>query len=144
MNRLWDQPGVPHREWRQLFVEDRGYGEVKCQMCGNEDIRYLHRMTHGEYPHQLDVGVVCASKMAGEYVRDTERHLRNRAGRRERWLERAWRRRVMRVAMMSAFRHAEFAADFFLSGSGLGSSSALQKSYASVDDERETLCRICR
>lgn len=62
-------------------------------MCGREEIRYVHHMSHAQYPHVIDAGCVCAEKMEDDYVnpRRREQDLKNVAGRRKRWLTRKWK-----------------------------------------------------
>ncbi|WP_461318871.1 hypothetical protein [Bradyrhizobium barranii] len=64
-----------------------------CEMCEARDIRYVHVMSHPNFEGTLDVGCVCAERMAEDYVRPREREkaLRNAASRKGRWLKRAWR-----------------------------------------------------
>jgi len=98
----WDTAGVPHKGWTCVDVIDlRADGEpadetdyATCQMCGNEKIRYVHIMEHPDLEEQFEVGCVCAEKMSDNYEgpRRREAKLRNRAARRTRWLQRAWRR----------------------------------------------------
>lgn len=98
---LWNQQGVPHKGWQcvdtvDLRPDGQSAGETdyaECQMCGNEKIRYVHYMTHIDYPRQLEVGCVCAEKMSGDYVTPKEREakLRSRAQRRAHWLRRKWK-----------------------------------------------------
>lgn len=106
---LWDQPGIPHKGWQCVDVIDIFKDDVynvalpdftsvdrnyeTCQMCGRENIRYVHVMEHNEYDSQLRVGCVCAQKMSGDYVgpRDREQKLKNRAARRSKWFKRSWR-----------------------------------------------------
>jgi hypothetical protein len=51
-------------------------------------------MSHRSWPNDLRVGVVCAEAMEGDYATPhaRERHLRNLAKQRARWLTRRWRR----------------------------------------------------
>jgi len=114
MSNLWDQPGVPHKGWRCIDVIDiRADGSsadetdyATCQMCGNERIRYVHIMEHDEFD-RLEVGCICAEKMSGDYVnpRQTEAVLRNRAGRKAKWLKRKWRRSAKGNAFINAEGH---------------------------------------
>jgi hypothetical protein len=98
MSGLWSQPGVPHKGWRCVDVDDLrppegdDYEHATCQMCLNEKLRFVHTMEHDEYPVKLEVGCVCAEKMAEEYDgKAREQHLRNRAARKSKWLTRKWR-----------------------------------------------------
>jgi len=100
MSNLWDKPGVPHKGWhlagvRDLRedgadVEDTNY--ATCEMCGHEQVRYVHSMEHPDYP-PLEVGCICAEKMSGDYTNPKllETKLRNRAARKSKWLSRRWR-----------------------------------------------------
>lgn len=89
----WSQPGIPHRGWTCVDVEDLGEPSVTCEMCESQEIRYVHHMAHPNYPGQLACGCVCAGRMEEDYVgaQERERVLRNAAGRKRRWLNRAWR-----------------------------------------------------
>ena len=99
--KLWYTPGVPHKGWECDTVYDiRKDGSSPeeadyevCQMCGNERIRYVHVMSHPEYPKSLNVGCICAEKMSDDYVgpKKREKNLRNIASRRSNWLKRKWR-----------------------------------------------------
>lgn len=99
--KLWDTPGVPHKGWECDTVYDiREDGSSPdetdyevCQMCGNERIRFVHVMSHTQYPDELNVGCVCAEKMSNDYVgpKNKEKTLRNKASRRGKWLTRKWR-----------------------------------------------------
>lgn len=90
---LWNQEGIPHKGWNHVNVIDMGEAIEKCQMCGKEDIRYVHIMEHADYVEDLRVGCVCAEKMSNDYdrPREKEQKLRNRAARRTKWLTRTWR-----------------------------------------------------
>ena len=88
----WSQPGVPHRGWHCVDVEDFGEPSQLCQMCEGVDIRYVHRMQHPDYPDVLAVGCVCAEHMEEDYAgpRRREEHLRSAARRRASWARRGW------------------------------------------------------
>lgn len=98
MADLWSQPGVPHKGWRCISVDDLlppeggDYEPGVCEMCHNEKLRFIHTMKHDDYPNQLEVGCVCAEKMAEGYDgKKCEQRLKNRAVRRSKWLTRKWR-----------------------------------------------------
>lgn len=42
MSSLWDQPGVPHKGWVCVGLEDLEAPDGDCEMCGKEAIRYVH------------------------------------------------------------------------------------------------------
>ena len=93
---MWDQPGVPHRAWRCVDVEDLGAADPRytpgtCEMCGKHPLRFIHTMEHDNYG-PLDVGSVCAVKMATDYdAKAAEKKLKSKAGMKSRWLSRQWR-----------------------------------------------------
>jgi hypothetical protein len=98
---LWDNPGIPHKGWVCIDMEDLGECEEfeepiyeKCQMCGKEDIRFVHIMKHSEVGI-LRVGCNCAAKMeedpSNPRKRDTE--CKNKASRRKSFLNKQWRAR---------------------------------------------------
>lgn len=90
---LWDQPGVPHKGWRCIGVVDLGeddpdYTPAICEMCRRAEIRYVHTMEHDDH-RNLDVGCVCAEKMAIGYDgKRAEKTLRSKAAMKARWLNR--------------------------------------------------------
>lgn len=95
---LWDNKGMPHKGWSCSGMEDLGAPDGQCEMCGKEEIRYVHFMQHSEVKGTISVGCVCAEKMEEEYgndrsaARQREAKLKNAAGRRERWPAlQAWR-----------------------------------------------------
>lgn len=93
MNGLWDSREVPHRGWECVDVSDLASPTGVCEMCLNEEVRYLHLMRHPLWPTTVQAGRV----RAGHMEEDTEapiareRQLRNRAARRTHWLSRRWR-----------------------------------------------------
>lgn len=99
MTGLWDIPSVPHKGWQCINVVDLNPDDeedcdyASCEMCGREQIRFVHQMQHPGYPSGLDVGRVCAQKMSDDYIgpRSKEKQLLNKSTRRKRWLSRNWR-----------------------------------------------------
>lgn len=89
----WAKAGVPRKGWTCTSMEDLGAPDAVCEMCENQDIRYVHYMEHPEYPGVLGVGCVCAGHMERDYegARKRETQYRNVAQRRSRWLARRWR-----------------------------------------------------
>jgi len=81
----WSQPGVPHRGWVCVDVEDLGSPSAICEMCETAEIRYVHHMQHDDYLAGLGVGCICAENMEQDYVgpRLREKRLRQRAQRRQ-------------------------------------------------------------
>lgn len=89
----WAQPGVPHKGWQCVDVEDLGEPSAICEMCEAHEIRYVHHMQHPAYSDILGCGCVCAGHMENDYegARLREKGLRNASSRRQRWLTRDWR-----------------------------------------------------
>ena len=90
----WTQPGVPHKGWICVDIEDLGSPDHVCQMCEVQDVRYVHVMKHAGYAETLRVGCNCAGHMEGDSARarDREAGFKVSCGRRARWLSREWRR----------------------------------------------------
>lgn len=96
----WDRPGIPHKGWEYIGMEDLGEeccpGEEipyeQCDMCGNEKIRYVHIMKHPDIKGEFRVGCDCASNMAENYMdpERNERDLRNRSNRRKNFMKQEW------------------------------------------------------
>jgi hypothetical protein len=88
----WSQPGLPHRGWVCVDVEDLGSPSVICEMCEAAEIRYVHHMQHADYLRGLGVGCVFAENMEQDYVGPwlCEIALRQRATRRCTWGRRQW------------------------------------------------------
>ena len=96
----WDKPGIPHKGWEYVSMEDLGEdirsGESipyeRCEMCEKERIRYVHILRHPEYDGELRVGCICASKMIEDYAapRKKERNQKNRANRKGNFMKRSW------------------------------------------------------
>ena len=93
MSGKWEQPGVPHKGWTCIGVEDLETLDAVCEMCETREIRYVHYMEHPNYPGTLGVGCVCAENMESDYERPRkrERILKNANRRRRNWLSRNWR-----------------------------------------------------
>lgn len=87
MSRRWNRPGIPHRGWTCVGSIDHGEPDFKCQMCGNEWVRYEQIMEHPEFVGTLGVGQVCAGKMTDDYAaaKARDRQMKNRTKRRLHW-----------------------------------------------------------
>lgn len=90
---LWNQPGVPHRGWAFLYMDDLDDAIHVCEMCRAARVRYVHYMRHPEHPKPLAVGCVCAGHMEQDYegAREREKEFISRMQRRAKWLTRRWR-----------------------------------------------------
>jgi len=101
MSNYWRIPGVPHKGWRLLDVDDiREDGQSEfdtdyecCMMCGHEKIRYVHVVYHDEEGLEFRVGCNCSEKMTDDYINPErrERELRNRTNRRISWNRKVWK-----------------------------------------------------
>lgn len=89
----WSQPGVPHKGWTCVGIEDLEEPSQVCEMCETVEIRYAHQMEHPDYPTILSVGCVCAEHMEDDYVapRQREKALRQSSRRRLNWHKRNWK-----------------------------------------------------
>lgn len=83
----WSHPGVPHKGWSCVAIHDLESDREICEMCEAQEIRFVHTMTHPDYPGALDCGCDCAGHMEGdlEGAKDRDRAMKNAAGRRRRW-----------------------------------------------------------
>lgn len=88
-HNYWNEPGVPHKNWTEICVVDKENEHEYCEMCGKEDIRYVHVMNHKDTGMTKRVGCVCAENMCEDYVmpRKRERWARNKAKRKQNFLK---------------------------------------------------------
>lgn len=89
----WAEAGVPHKGWACVGIEDLGAPDHTCEMCERTPVRYVHTMSHPNYPDTLDVGCVCAGNMEDdvEGARLREKQFKQTATRRHNWMQRTWR-----------------------------------------------------
>ncbi len=89
----WSQAGVPHKGWTCVDIEDLGAPGLVCEMCESQEVRYVHHMSHEDYPEQLRVGCVCAGHMEEDLTAAKRRvtSMKSRAGKRNRWVSRRWK-----------------------------------------------------
>jgi hypothetical protein len=95
MSGKWSNPGVPHKGWTCVEIEDLGDRALVCQMCESQEIRFVHYMTHTDYAGELACGCHCAAKMEENPTAAPmrERRLKSRARRKKAWPNlQAWRR----------------------------------------------------
>jgi len=83
----WSVQGVPHKGWVCDNIEDLESPDAVCQMCESQPIRYVHYMSHEDYPDIFACGCDCAGHMEGSVERAEERDksMRSSAGRRKRF-----------------------------------------------------------
>lgn len=96
---LWDDPGFPKRDWKHVDVIDVAESNPdaplhNCEACGREDVRYVHQLEHNLWDEIIEVGCICAGNLTGdiEEAKRLEKEPRNRTSRRDRWLERNWKK----------------------------------------------------
>jgi hypothetical protein len=89
---LWNKPGIPHKGWSFLYCDDLLSPDHVCDMCGKEEIRYVHIMEHKETGMMLKVGCVCAGHMMSDYAlaKENEKEFKNKLARRETFMKKAW------------------------------------------------------
>lgn len=95
MTGKWECQDVPKCGWVCDDIEDSGEQRNTCEMCESASIRYIHHMTHADYPDTLLVGCVCAGNMEGspESASIREKNFKRTARRRANWLGLSgWRR----------------------------------------------------
>ena len=96
MPNHWNIEGLPHKGWIYETIidlkEDREDYET-CMMCGREELRYVHILSHDKVSDTYRVGCVCAEKMTDDYVNPKERQRRaeKRANRKEKWKYKDWK-----------------------------------------------------
>ena len=101
MSSQWSHKNIPHKGWRCVDVIDLRPNDepvelvnyATCEMCGHEQIRFVHVLEHDNVDGQLSVGCVCAEKMLDDFVgpRDRESRLKNKATRKRNWLKLKWK-----------------------------------------------------
>ncbi|MFA6947670.1 MAG: UvrD-helicase domain-containing protein, partial [Eubacteriales bacterium] len=72
-DNLWKHDDVPHDGWHCTDVIDLGQPNGVCGMCGYQIIRYVHMMSHPDYPRTIGAGCVCAGRMEGDVERAKRR-----------------------------------------------------------------------
>jgi len=93
----WAQPGVPHKGWYCINVEDLGEPSSQCEMCETVDIRYVHYMKNDRYPEVLGCGAICAGHMETDLLRaeTRDKKMRSMASRRRAFPDRkGWSRNI--------------------------------------------------
>lgn len=98
----WNKPGIPHKGWAHIDVEDLEEATGECQMCDKKHIRYLHTVSHPDW-EDLVVGRDCAEKMCEDYENPKVRENKAKSQARKRVREAEER---LRVAQEAAAREA--------------------------------------
>lgn len=81
----WGDRYFPKRNWICLSVDDAGRDNTEtCEVCETAQIRYVHTMSHADYPSVVRCGCVCAEYLEEDTARPRERE--KWARKRTRWL----------------------------------------------------------
>lgn len=52
---------------------DNKEADFKCELCGCNDVRYIHVMENEDFPYELQVGCICAGIMEDDILAAQER-----------------------------------------------------------------------
>lgn len=71
---------------------DDAVGLFKCELCGCEQVRFVHVMHHEKYFEDISVGCICAGVMEDDILAAAERErvMRNRYNRKKNYLKLEW------------------------------------------------------
>lgn len=84
-------PYFPRRGWLHHGCDDRGTPDNRCQYCGKNHVRYMHILSHADWPDKIETGCVCAGKLGlEEEAISGERKARSKALRLEHFLKNGW------------------------------------------------------
>lgn len=86
----WNRKDVPHKGWFNMGYEDLEEATHICDMCGKEEIRYVHTMYHSEMEDYFNVGCVCAEKMTNDY--NTPKEQIKLMKKKNTWLTQNWKK----------------------------------------------------
>lgn len=88
---------APLSEWERKRVydvrdDDKDAPLHKCELCGCENVRYVHVMDHQFYFEEVFVGCICAGVMQDDILKaqECERRVKNRTRRRKNYLKKQW------------------------------------------------------
>ena len=84
--------GAPLENWYCVYVNDFGDDSFKCELCGCNQVRYIHIMAHKEYEKTICVGCICAGIMEGDILAAKERDekAKRRSQRKSHYLKKKW------------------------------------------------------
>lgn len=86
----WNNKHVPHKGWYNQGCEDLEEAIHVCDMCGKEEIRYVHTMYHPEVENYFKVGCICAEKMTNDY--NTPKEQLKRMMKQTNWISQNWKK----------------------------------------------------
>ena len=90
MTNYWNKKTIPHKGWINQGHEDLEEATHVCDMCGKEEIRYVHEMYHPEVDRYFRVGQICASKMTNDY--NTPKQQLKQMKSKTNWMSRNWKK----------------------------------------------------
>ena len=92
MTNYWNKQDVPHKGWYNQGYEDLEQAIHVCDMCGKEEIRYVHTMYHPHVDDYFKVGEVCAGKMTNDYTLPQKqlKMMKHKSN----WMVRNWKRDI--------------------------------------------------
>lgn len=65
-NALWSRPGFPHRDWTWLTVRELADRDHTCDACDYQKVRFVHILSHADWPQYIEIGCVCAEYLTGQ------------------------------------------------------------------------------
>lgn len=90
--------GAPLTDWTCVSLYDAAKDEDMvsyevCELCGCQQVRFVHVMSHPDFYETISVGCVCAGIMEGDLcaAKDRERNLKNRLNRRKSYMKKQWK-----------------------------------------------------
>lgn len=90
----WDAPisGWTCTHVYDVREDDYDAPLAKCDLCGCENVRYVHVMEHELFYEPVEVGCICAGIMEGDILRakKRERLLKNRSARKRNFIKKEW------------------------------------------------------
>ena len=84
---------APLENWRCVKLIDGEDADFECELCGYENVRYIHVMEHDEYFEKLYVGCICAGIMEGNILaaQECDRKMKNRSKRKQNFPNWKWK-----------------------------------------------------
>lgn len=93
----WNKPDIPLRGWKcdkVYYAQEENPDKYEvCDLCGNDQVKYVFVLSHPDYPETLKVDAPCVERLLDNYVDPVirEKELLNRHRRRLNWLALPWR-----------------------------------------------------
>lgn len=86
---LWDSPGFPRRGWLHHYIIDNETHDNICDVCGRDDLRYHHILSHHLWDGEIQSGCICAGVLTGSVnkAKEHEKQFKSNVKRRENWID---------------------------------------------------------